>query len=659
MKCPRCFQIIDTGDDDMPKGMLCDECVVEKAAVVPPLDVEAVFGKGGPLSAGNPNYEARAGQVALSRAIFDALAGKHHLLAEGPCGIGKSKAYGVPAAYLASQGKKVIIVTASIALQEQLIKKDLPALQAELPWKFSFALMKGKANYLCQAQHGIADASGLMGNDLEDYRTVEEWAEDTITGDKSELLIKPSDLVWGRFSTSSDACPGKKCEHYRTCHAIKARDNAAHAGILVTNYHLFFLNMSYGGTLLPAADVVIFDEAHEATDIARDLLGFRITSATFRRYAKDAEKRNCADIGANIREAADAFFGKLLRFAESGHYNKLVRFPLPLDPSNLVQCIEEYARVCAKSHLVDHALAAARRVKETVAIADENVVYSLEVKSHSHHGKSVAIVARFVSPAPVLSSQLWGGYDSVVAVSATITTDGRFDFQRGELGAPKDAREIMVETPFNFGHQALLVVPQPASLPEPNAPEFGDVAARAVIDTIEACGGRTLALFTSYKALNHVYERVVRAVGGRYTILRQGDAPPSVLAERFKKDTRSVLLGTSSFWTGVDVPGEALTGLVIDRLPFGSPDDPVSVRLNESNPRAFAEYTTPRAILTFRQGIGRLIRSQRDVGCIVVLDKRLSTKGYGKRFLTSLPQMSRASSTAAISSFLRAKGVAA
>ena len=659
-RCRRCFARLELElDEDPPEDEMCTPCVTARSRAVPHLDVEAIFAKGGPLDGGNPNYETRPGQVALAKAIFNTVAKGGNVIAEGPCGIGKSKAYGVPAAYLASQGKRVLVVTASIALQEQLIKKDLPDLHRELGWDFTFALMKGKANYLCVEEARNVNADGLTSVDLLQYRDIKSWSAKTKTGDKSELLIKPSDLVWGRFSTTSDACPGRKCRSFDACHAIKARDAAAQAGIVVTNYHMFFLNMAIGGNLLPAADVAILDEAHEATDIARDIFGFKISEWTFRRYERDAKKRGASAEGLMLREAASSFFARLLRFAQSGHYKSLLRWPAPLDCTELEEAVNAYASACAESHHVDHALVAIGRLKEGLQVKDPNCVYWIEVKEcRNGFPASASLQAKYVNVGGVLEEKLWNSYDAVAAVSATLTTDGGFDYARRELGVPKTARELAVESPFAFDQQALLVLPE--DLPEPNDPAFVNVAARRVIEVIEACGGRTLALFTSYRALNAIYEIVHKHFGSRFRILRQGDAPPGRLAQLFKDDPRSVLLGTSSFWTGIDVPGEALTGLVIDRIPFGSPEDPVTIRLSESDPRGvFAKHTVPRSILTFRQGVGRLIRSQADVGTVVVLDKRLSTKGYGARFIKSLPTMARATSTAAIRPFLRERGICA
>lgn len=658
----------DDEDDVTPTQtvLFCDQCVVERNANPPPLDVESLFAPDGPLA--RPGFEVRPGQVRLARAIYEAAAHHHHVFAEGPTGIGKSKAYGVPAAYLASHRKKIVIVTASIALQEQLIQKDLPALQKELagtfaPW--TFAILKGKSNYACLEQMPLADDEGLGQDDRTAFRTVSAWAKDTKVGDKSELLIKPSELVWGRFSTSSEACPGSKCASYKKCFATLARNKAAAADIIVTNYHMFFLNMAYGGTLLPEADVVIMDEGHEATDIARDLLGFRISYHTFARYIRDAKKRGATAEAMIMDQAATSVFSTLLRFYDSGHYATMLRFPAPpMGADELVAAVKAYAAACPKSHFIGHAQAAAERLRDGLAIKDENCVYSIDVKESqrvdqrtNQRYRSAALQCRYVQPGPVLAEKLWAAYQSVIAVSATITVGNKFDFARRELGAPVDTHELSVETPFNFAEQAMIITSNPLTTPETNHPGFPDTVARTLLEVIEACRGRTLGLFTSYKALNHAYDAILRATSKwpadvRPRILRQGDAPPGQLADAFKRDVNSVLLGTSSFWTGIDVPGEALTGLVIDKLPFGSPDDPVTTRISENDRNAFQNFMVPKAILMFRQGVGRLIRSQADVGVVVIVDKRVSTKGYGKQFLKSLPVMVPGVGTQSIAGFL-------
>lgn len=665
MRCARCFTRFDKDDPavanvDPDETILCGECEEDRDAPATPLNIEAFFGNAGPLAKANPNYEARPGQVRLARAIHDAAVGQHHLLAEGPCGIGKSMAYGVTAAHLAAQRKRVMIVTASIALQEQLVNKDLPALAKVMPEPFTFALFKGRSNYVCLEQRATADASGLMYTEKNEFDAVARWSRETKTGDRSELTFKPAEKIWNRFVVGADACPGSKCASHEECFATKARGAASRSGVIVTNYHLFFLNIATGGKILPMADVVILDEGHEAADIARDVLGFRVGEGSFKRLARDASKRGAPDLGYELGNAARDFFQKLLRFYDCPHYDKkIIRSPLPFGCEELEKWVGAYTTTFPRSHLVGAAERGINTIRKALTVADSNCVYLIDAPDKTHIYRDAALVARYLSPAATLENELWPAFQSVIVVSATLTTDGKFDFARAELGAPKEAKELVVESPFNFGRQALLVVPPPAELPEPNDPNFPAVVAAKLVETIEACGGRTLGLFTSYRALNLAHKAARERFGTKYVILKQGDLPPAELTRQFKENVRSVLLATTSFWTGIDVPGEALTGLVIERLPFGNPDDPVALKLAEKDRGAFAHHVIPKSILTLRQGFGRLIRSMSDVGVVVMLDKRISTKPYGRRFMKSLPVCSTASSTAAIAPFLRNRGVAA
>lgn len=596
------------------------------------------------------------------------------------CGIGKSKAYGVPASYLASHGKKVLIVTASIALQEQLVLKDLPDLAAELPWDFSFALLKGRPNYLCRTKLKDVEKDGLNASERNEMASILEWAglstadatpthvrrrlpilEPTIGGDKSELPFKPTDNTWRRVSTTSDECPGSKCSQYRECYVTQARVAAQDAGIVVTNYHMFFLNLASGGMVLPGYDVVILDEAHEAADIAREVLGFSVGRNAFDRVAKAAEKANRPDLADPIRLASRQFFDTLARFGQSDHYKAYLRWPAPIDATALSEAVTAYVKTATKSPVAEYAQTSLKRVTDALTLADKNVVYSIDLQEHEGPtGRTVRarLKSQYVEPGQVLSTLLWADTPGIAAVSATLTTDMRFHFARRELGAPDTATEIIVESPFNFARQGLLVMPQ--NLPEPGDPTFSRAVCEHMAGTVDACNGRTMGLFTSYRVLRIVAEHLRRHFPGVRTLC-QGDMPTRALVEEFKRGAAGgiVLLGTTSFWTGVDVQGQALTGLVIDKLPFTSPDDPVSQRITEKDPRrAFSDFSVPKAILTLRQGVGRLIRSQVDIGAVVLLDKRMTSKAYGSRFLRSLPGMARATSTAAIKPFLASRGAA-
>lgn len=646
MNCRRCSEA-EAGDE----AEFCDDCQDAVDAPVPHLDVRAIFAADGPLARGRAGYQPRTEQVRLSRAIMDALAGDTHLIAEGPTGIGKSMAYGVPAAHLGANGKRVLIVTGSIALQEQLISKDLPDLREKLGWDFTFALLKGKPNYLCLVN---APQEPMQG----EYLQIQKWAKTTTTGDKSDLPFKPDDKVWNTFSTTSDECPGKKCSLYLKCYATRARRAAQAADIVVTNYHLFFMNMMNGRRVLPYYDYVIFDEGHAAADIARDVLGFKVSRGTFYKLAREASKFYKRDVEVAIRREADKLFDTLTRFSQSGHYKNYIHSKLPVSVDGLAHAVKSFVDQCPKSDKLEFAETSMQRVREAVEVLDENCVYSLEAGYTRQGQHDVKLVSKYIEPGQAMATGLWGDTKSVVVVSATMATDGNFDFVKKELGAPRETETCLAETPFDFQRQALLVLPE--QLPEPNAPDFPAAVANAVIRTADACNGRTMGLFTSYKMMQFVADALARE-RPHLRVLTQGTASVRMLVDEFKAGHAGgvVLLGTTSFWTGVDVQGEALTGLVIDKLPFVRPDDPVTMRITEKDPRgAFAHHSIPKAIHELRQGVGRLIRAVDDRGAVVICDNRVITKGYGARFLKSLPNMARTRALGDIHNFLTSRGAA-
>ncbi|WP_394847346.1 ATP-dependent DNA helicase [Pendulispora brunnea] len=617
--------------------------------------IDQVFGTEGYLARA-PGYEPRPGQVTLARAIDEAIRTGKHLVAEGPCGIGKSKAYLVPAIHFAvTAGKRVLVATSSIALQEQLIRKDLPDLARELPWSFDYALLKGRTNYVCLEQRDQATNAGLHEPLMREFVEVARWARSTETGDKTDLPILPQDAVWSRFSMTSDMCPGKeRCKQHAECFATIAKGRASQAHVVVTNYHMLVLHLMHERRVLPPFDVVIMDEAHELPDIAREFRGFSVSRNAFFRLAQEAQRRGESALAAKLRDVSSAYFDTLKRFAASPYYKNMLQGEVPIDLEPLRVVVGEFTDRCCKSLLVDYARTSIERVTAAAQQSDENTVYWIDVSEAGH----AAYRSKDVYVAEFFRRELWGNTPSVIAVSATLTSEGRFQFVRGELGVPNEARELVVPSPFDIEHNALLVLPE--GMPDPRDPAFPDAAAQQIIRVIDACGGRTMCLFTSYESMRAIHERVARHYGGRVRILRQGDMARNVLADEFKRDIDSVLFAVGSFWTGIDVPGPSLTGLVIEKLPFISRSDPVLLRMMEKDRRrAFVDYMVPRSILPWRQGVGRLIRTRRDFGVVVALDPRLTTEAYGARFLSSLPQMLRATSTDAIPFFLRRHGVAA
>ncbi|MFZ5787283.1 MAG: ATP-dependent DNA helicase [Acidobacteriota bacterium] len=631
--------------------------------------LEQVFGDGGLLARRFPGYEKRVGQVALACVVDQAMRDERHALGEGPCGTGKGVAYGVPSVWHARhRDKKVVIATANIALQEQLVRKDLPLLSEVLPWPFTFALLKGRNNFLCHDRMAESEArgelAGFTGDDLDrQLAEVAAWAETTTTGDVSELPFVPPPQVWSRFSVGSDDCKGDGCRFRDACFAERAKAAAAEADIVVTNYHLLFAHLAVRretgqDLVLPAFDYLVLDEAHEAADIARDFFGFTVSEFVAIRLARFAEKLGKKKLAERLRREASDFFAAVADHARSPAYKCRLKRPGFASAAQLLKPLDELAAVAgrieedesldkedrAKGRIARRqASTAAARLREATALSDPAKVYFIDLDQKGR----AKLGAKPVHVADLLREELFGGTASVTMVSATMTTAGTFDFIRAEAGVPDDALEVVADSPFDFEHQALLVVPE--GLPDPREPEFVEAAADAFKKVIDLCDGRTLGLFTSYRNLNAVHERVRR---NGHRVLRQGELPRTELTRVFKEDVGSVLLGTESFWTGIDVPGEALTGLVIDKLPFPNMDDPVVDAICAADRNAFNSYLVPRAIIMLRQGVGRLIRSQSDVGVAVILDRRIADKPYGRRFIRSLPPMLTTRNLDNISRFL-------
>jgi len=630
--------------------------------------ISEVFGAGGLFASRFPNYEVREGQVALARMVDQAMTSERHALGEGPCGTGKSVAYAVPAVWHANRHqKRVVIATANIALQEQLVRKDLPMLAEVLPWPFSFALLKGRNNYLCLGRLAESELNGDLAGLFDDQqRQVDDvlaWTRRTGTGDVSELPFIPGPQVWSRFSVGSEECMRDGCPLREDCFAERARAAAQDADVVVTNYHLLFAHLAVRretgqDLVLPPFDLLVLDEAHEAAEIAREFFGFTVSEHTFGRLASAAADLGQKHLARDLRLEAERLFQRLGDHARSPRYRRRLRTPGVASDTGLQRAVSALVALSAAragdtsldkkerataANVARNAGTAAARLTEGLGLIEPGKVYWLDLDPKGR----VKLRSKPIDVSTLLRAELFDRCPSVTAVSATLTTSGTFDFVRRELGVPEGALEVIADTPFDFATQALLVVPE--RMPDPREPEFVDAAADVFREVLRACDGRTLGLFTSYRNLNSVYDRLA---GTRHRLLRQGDLPRAELTRIFKEDVGSVLLGTESFWTGIDVAGEALTGLVIDKLPFPHPDDPVIDAICERDPRAFDNYLVPMAIIALRQGIGRLIRCKTDIGVAVILDRRIAEKGYGRKFLKSLPPMLTTRRTENISRFL-------
>jgi ATP-dependent DNA helicase DinG len=694
----------------------------EKREDVPSRDsyIDAVFGAQGILSRVFAGYSPRPGQVALARAVDRAIAQRGHLLAEGPTGTGKSLAYAVPATYYAAtEGKKVVIVTANIALQEQIVEKDLPFLKKILPWDFSYALMKGRHHHLCLDRlqdyelqskslfNGGRDHGGANAEERRQLPIVYEWARASATagcqletGDVSELPFEPLHNVWKKFSVSSDECKRQRCKHKNACFPNRARELARQSLVVVTNYHLLCANIGMylekgQDYILPPFHVAILDEAHKTADIARDAFGSSITLEALRKIARPLQdddprlvddhdracsmffatmgaiKRNKERYKARIRggfSADEIACWETLR-ASIDRVLSIYRVNVPNLQAQLEAIVsrggadshqhkraaqlvdeQEKAQTKAAKYLdsLTKAMSPPQKGDREVFFIDEDDKGRITVASRLMYASDFLKPGLFEHTAPVgedeeLPDDAQPDADgapcvrtAVIATSATLAVDGgKFGFAASELGVPAGYEELVAESPFDWKNQCLFVVPE--GMPEPNSLDFPDAVAKMTEKIIKQAKGRTLGLFTSRRVLNHVYDAIVPTVGRQYTILKQGDASKMKLIERFKSDVSSVLLGNESFWAGVDVPGEALSCVIIDRLPFPTPDDPVLDALSAQDDRWFFKHSVPRAIIAFKQGAGRGVRSVSDKCVVVCLDRRLIDKSYGKQFLKALP----------------------
>jgi ATP-dependent DNA helicase DinG len=698
-------------------------------ANIPPPDayVDAVFGERGYLAAKWPSYRPRAGQLALAHAVDRAIVGKRALVAEAGTGVGKSMGYSVPASYHASQsGLQAVICTANIALQEQLVSKDLPLLQSLVPWRFSFALFKGRSNFLClDRQKKDAAMRDLFsqgatppdGVDPKRLQIVRDWAQDSAndpkhnSGDVSELPFEPDQNLWRMFSTDSSGCKKKTCKWKKECFANQAFYRAQEADVIVTNQHMlaahlqFYLNSGMDA-VLPPFSVCIVDEAHKLPDIVRDFFGFKLTEGGITRLVKKVREPKIAD---ELHRAKVYFFQALRELkADPIRYKaRLTKFT-PLHPEHkpwaaletaMVNAIDDMSgpqhrdlRERAKPYMTEdlseplssaYSSASAMECIEAYQESLKSTEKAREVLSNlvSAFGTTIALDDVFDIPAPDVPDLVYfleenekgqisigskvirpggilhkGLFDkvrvprdeddeigprkvSVIATSATLSTDGgNFGFALEELGANGPETDTLVcESPFDWATQCLFIVPKTMPPPSP-IKTFNLAAGEHVERIIGLADGRTLGLFTSRNGLNQAYDRVFGFCRDNgITLLRQGDAPRTQLVTRFKEDIRSVLLGTESFWAGVDVPGEACSVVVIDRLPFAPPDDAVANAIQEAEGNSFFRYSLPKAILQLKQGFGRLVRSLDCHGVVVCLDRRIVTQAYGKRVLKALP----------------------
>jgi ATP-dependent DNA helicase DinG len=626
--------------------------------------VDAVFAPGGALSGALDAFEARPAQIDMAAAVADVFADGGVLLAEAGTGTGKTLAYLVPA-ILSRQ--RVLISTGTKNLQEQIFFKDLPVLKQTLGIPFTAAYMKGRGNYLClhrfdalkdgQAIHSRDDAIAI--------EAIDEWVRQTETGDRAEMEDLPEDLpFWPDIAATSENCIGAECPRFSDCFVTRMRQRAAESDLVIVNHHLLCADASVRqsafGEVIPSCSYAIVDEAHQLEDIATQYFGRSVSNYRFDDFARDVDRAiaanqiadpdNCDALRSEIdhvRDGARIFFGTLqmLRFEGGAGAESRVRVKAPLleraapDAAMLVRALEAVeATIALTKDAPEDLLALGRRaaeLREDVGFLtradDSGHVYYLDIR-----GRGVFLRASPIDVSDIIREMLLDRMTATVLTSATLSVDGRFDYVRGRLGIRK-ALEARLPSEFDFRQQAILYLPK--KMPDPRSPQFVAAAGREVVEILKRTRGRAFVLFTSYANLRQVHRLAASELS--YPILVQGTAPRSALLREFRSTPHSVLFATSSFWQGVDVVGEALSCVIIDKLPFASPGDPItSARIeaiNADGGNAFAEYQIPLAILALQQGLGRLIRHRTDRGVLAILDPRLRTMGYGRRFLASLP----------------------
>ena len=636
--------------------------------------MQEIFGPGGFLDKCMiGGYEHRPGQLQMAEAVDHAFENHHHAILEAGTGTGKTLAYLIPAI---CSGRRVVVSTATKSLQEQLYQKDVPFLQKHFAPDWKVAVMKGRSNFLCLAKmHAMGEQPLLKGmEEMDAFRQIRDWAKLTETGDRTELTFLPDDSeLWSRIDARRDTCTGKKCPQFEQCFLTGMQNRAKEADLIIVNHHLFFADLALKqddfGSILPEYSAVVFDEAHEMEDVASDYFGQQISNYRFEELARDADNMmRLLHLGTpsllrrtqRIREKSRAFFdafpprdgrfpfsrNEREAFLEQNRegYDALLNALKGLETefAALTQKPEELLRIARRSFEIRQEFAFLFESDE------KNYVYWFE-----RRGKGVFLAATPIDVSQILRERLFEPFDTVILTSATLTVAGRFDFIRHRLGLDH-TKESLLPPEFDYQEQALLYLPQ--RMPDVRDAGFGAKAADEIVALLELSQGRAFCLFTSYSQMNDQFERVRGRL--EFPLLLQGTAPRPVLLERFKTTPNAVLFATASFWQGVDVPGDQLSCVIVDRLPFAVPSDPVvaaRVRaLQEEGRNPFAEFQVPEAVLALKQGFGRLIRTKTDRGVLALLDTRISRMPYGKIFLESLPPYRRTNDLGEVERFLNA-----
>lgn len=638
-------------------------------------DFEEIFGAEGPLATAIPGFATRDEQIAMAEQVWQALRSRGRLIVEAGTGTGKTFAYLVPALL---SGRRVIISTGTRNLQDQLFHRDLPTVTAAIGRPARVALLKGRANYLCLHRLELAEqqaaARGLRREVATALGRVRTWANVTKRGDIAELAqLSDQDPVWPWVTSTRDNCLGPDCPSFDSCHVVNARRNAQGADIVVVNHHLLMADLVLKeegfGDLLPGADAIVIDEAHQLPDVAANFLGFTVSSRQLQSLARDLASELML---SGPQQAVSAAFSQTIERqlvdAQDALRTRRERCEFKDWPAmvieslgNLRASLDELSGSLNEAAKDSAGLANLQRRSIELSsrlgsmIEEESAASTPSVRWAQISGQGVSFHLVPLDIAEQLGELVQEHAAAWVCTSATLAIGESFDHFMERIGM-RDARTARFGSPFDYESQTMLYLPR--GLPPPSSPRHTVSVVDAALPVLRASGGRAFMLFTSHRALREAADLLLARLGPAlpFPVLVQGDAPREVLLTRFRERGNAVLLGTSSFWEGVDVKGAALSVVIIDKLPFAAPDDPVlKARLDAIERRggnAFFEEQVPQAVITLKQGVGRLMRDPNDFGVIMLCDERVRTKGYGRIFLDSLPSMPRTENLVDVQQFL-------
>jgi ATP-dependent DNA helicase DinG len=632
-------------------------------------DINSFFSADGALSQVISGYQPRTAQIEMAQAVDWAVTNNQHLIVEAGTGTGKTFAYLVPAIL---SGKKVIVSTGTKNLQEQLFNNDIPTIRKALAEPFNAALLKGRSNYLCtyRLEQAMSASQPLTKQDAQALNRINLWSKRTKTGDIAEMEeVAESNPLWYQATSTRDNCLGQDCADYSECFLMKARRKAQDADVIIVNHYLLCADWSLReigvAELLPNADVIVIDEAHQLANVASNFLGISLSAKQFVDLSTDSLEaylrinhdmpefpKLCEALNLAVKNTRLAFGADIRK----GEWQEIVANPKLYAEivglqKQLQVLTQQLSRAAERSKELDLCFKRAEEMDAQLAIIVEDKT-NKAIRWYETHRSSFTLSSTPLDIAAAFSAFMQQHQAAWIFTSATLSVAGNFAYFSQNLGL-NNVVSYRWESPFDYPQQALFY--HPRGLPDANAFDFTEKIVEFAIPVLQASQGRAFFLFTSYKALNRAEELLKEKLD--YPLLVQGSFPKTVLLERFKKDGNAILLGTSSFWEGVDVRGEALSCVIIDKLPFASPGDPVlkarleAMKQQGRNP--FFEYQLPTAAIALQQGVGRLIRGVDDKGVLMVCDPRLLKRGYGQMFLDSVPPMRRSREIADVVAFFQ------